>query len=67
MKEEIEAKEIALAKEHFEHKKKDKLIEENDRFLEKKKQEIELKEEIIKNFVNYFFIKYNNKKGWRNL
>jgi len=35
LKEEIDAKEVALAKEHFEHKRKDKTIEEHSRILEK--------------------------------
>ena len=52
LKEEIDAKEVALAKEHFEHKKKDKTIEEHSRVLEKLKKDIEEKEEKIKNFVN---------------
>jgi len=51
LKEEIDAKEVALFKERFEHKKKDKIIEEHGRFLEKYKKEIEEKEEKIKNFV----------------
>ncbi|CAK85366.1 unnamed protein product (macronuclear) [Paramecium tetraurelia] len=51
LKEEIDAKEVALAKEHFEHKKKDKTIEECCRILEKNRKEIEEKEETIKNYV----------------
>lgn len=51
LKEEIDAKEVALAKEHFEHKKKDKTIEEQSRILEKNRKDIEDKEEKIKNFV----------------
>ncbi len=51
LKEEIDAKEVALAKEHFEHKKKDKTIEEHSRVLEKYRKDIEEKEEKIKNFV----------------
>ena len=39
MKEEIDSKEVALAKEHFEHKKKDKIVEELSREIEKKKNE----------------------------
>jgi hypothetical protein len=42
---------VALAKEHFEHKKKDKTIEECCRILEKNRKEIEEKEETIKNYV----------------
>ena len=51
LKEEIDAKEVALAKEHFEHKKKDKTIEEQSRMLEKHKNDIKDKEEKLKNFV----------------
>jgi len=51
LKEEIEAKEIALSKEHFEHKKKDKTIEEHSRYLERFKKEMEEKEEEIKSFM----------------
>ncbi|KAM3144477.1 hypothetical protein pb186bvf_003346 [Paramecium bursaria] len=50
LKEEIDAKEVALAKEHFEHKKKDKTIEEQSRILEKNRKDIEEKEEILKNY-----------------
>lgn len=39
LKEEIDSKEVALAKESFEHKKKDKTVEELSREIEKKKQE----------------------------
>ena len=56
MKEEIDAKEVALAKEHFEHKKKDKKIEEHSRYVEKCRKEIEEKEEKIKNFVKIYLI-----------
>lgn len=52
LKEEIEAKEVALAKEHFEHKKKDQTLLEHSRELEKKKKEMDAKKEIIKNFHN---------------
>ncbi len=54
LKEEIDAKEVALAKEHFEHKKKDKTIEEQSRTLEENRKIIEEKEEKLKNFVNIF-------------
>jgi len=37
LKEEIDNKEVALAKEGFEHKKKDKTVEELSREIEKKK------------------------------
>jgi hypothetical protein len=40
LKEEIDAKEVALAKEHFEHKKKDKTIEEHSKLLEKNRKEL---------------------------
>ncbi|EGR32879.1 hypothetical protein IMG5_068180 [Ichthyophthirius multifiliis] len=50
LKEEIDAKEIALAKEHFEHKKKDKAIEEHAHILEKNKKDIDGMQEEIKNF-----------------
>ncbi|EAR92616.3 flagellar associated protein, putative (macronuclear) [Tetrahymena thermophila SB210] len=50
LKEEIDAKEIALAKEHFEHKKKDKTIEEHAHILEKNKKDIDRMQEEIKNF-----------------
>jgi hypothetical protein len=43
LKEEIEAKEVALAKEHFEHKKKDQTLLEHSRELEKKKKEMDAK------------------------
>jgi hypothetical protein len=49
LKEEIDAKENALSREHAEHKKKDKTIQEYSRELEKKKSEIEQKEEKSKN------------------
>ena len=52
LKEEIEAKEVALAKEHFEHKKKDQTLLEHSRQLEKKKKEMDAKREVIKNFHN---------------
>ena len=38
LKEEIEAKEVALAKERFERKKKDQTLLEHSRELEKKKK-----------------------------
>lgn len=40
-----------MAKESFEHKKKDKTIEEHSRVLEKYRKDINEKEERIKNFV----------------
>lgn len=43
---------MALNKEHFEHKKKDKTIEEYSRNLEKYKKDFKEKEERIKNHVN---------------
>jgi septal ring factor EnvC (AmiA/AmiB activator) len=58
LKEEIDAKEVALAKEHFEHKKKDKTIEEQSRMLEKLKNDIKEKEEKLKNFVNFSNFRY---------
>ncbi|KRX09811.1 hypothetical protein PPERSA_02683 [Pseudocohnilembus persalinus] len=51
LKEEIDAKEVALAKEHFEHKKKDKTIEEHSRVLEKYRKDMNEKEEKMKNFI----------------
>lgn len=51
MKEEIDLKELALAKEHFEHKKKDKSIEEQARILEKYKTDIDEKEKKIKTYM----------------
>jgi hypothetical protein len=51
-KDEIEAKEIALMKEHIDHRKKDKTIEEQQKILEKYKIEIAEKEEKIKEFVS---------------
>ena len=61
LKEEIDAKEVALAKEHFEHKKKDKTIEEQGRMLEKHKNDIKEKEEKLKNFVihSYYILGFN--------
>lgn len=50
LKEEIDAKEIALVKERVEHKKKDKTIEEHSRLIEKHKKEMKENEEKIKNF-----------------
>ena len=52
LKEEIEAKEVALAKEHFEHKKKDQTLLEHSRELEKQKKLMDEKKEVIKNFHN---------------
>lgn len=40
-----------MAKEHFEHKKKDKTIEEHSRIIEQYKKNFEEKGEKIKNFV----------------
>lgn len=51
LKEESDAKEVALAKEHFEHKKKDKTIEEHSRILEQYRKNFDEKGEKIKNFV----------------
>eukprot|EP00825_Cyclidium_porcatum_P005862 TRINITY_DN1287_c0_g1_i7.p1 TRINITY_DN1287_c0_g1~~TRINITY_DN1287_c0_g1_i7.p1 ORF type:complete len:699 (-),score=223.57 TRINITY_DN1287_c0_g1_i7:296-2392(-) len=48
LKEEIEQKELALAKEHFEHKKKDKHIEEQANILKRYRKDIKDKEEKIK-------------------
>ncbi len=45
LKEEIDAKEVALANEYFEDKKKDKTIEEHSHVLEKYSNDIEEKEE----------------------
>jgi hypothetical protein len=42
---------VALAKEHFEHKRKDKTIEEHSRILERYKKDIDERDEKIKNFV----------------
>lgn len=39
---------MALAKEHFEHKKKDKTIEEYSRELEKKRKDINKKKKKLK-------------------
>lgn len=41
-----------MAKEHFEHKKKDQTLLEHSRELEKKKKEMDSKREVIKNFSN---------------
>eukprot|EP00828_Plagiopyla_frontata_P004424 TRINITY_DN11593_c0_g1_i1.p1 TRINITY_DN11593_c0_g1~~TRINITY_DN11593_c0_g1_i1.p1 ORF type:complete len:720 (-),score=184.60 TRINITY_DN11593_c0_g1_i1:201-2111(-) len=49
LKEEKDAKEVALAKESFEHKKKEKWIEKRSIMLEKQRKEIQLKEEQMKN------------------
>ncbi|CAD8107600.1 unnamed protein product [Paramecium sonneborni] len=51
LKEEIEAKGNALAKEHLEHKKKDKTIEEQSRVLEKYKTDIDEKAEKINKYI----------------
>ena len=48
LKEEIEAKEADLVKEHNEHKKKDKKIEDETRKIEKFKSDISEKEDKIK-------------------
>lgn len=59
LKEEIDAKEIALSKEHFEHKKKDKTIEEQQKSIAKYDKDKEDKDEKIKKFVSFF--SYSNK------
>ena len=51
LKEEIEAKEVALAKEHFELKKKQKTHEEKKRNQNKKQKDIEIVEEQTKSSV----------------
>lgn len=51
LKEEIDAKEIALSKEHFEHKKKDKNIEEQQKIIAKYEKDKKDKDEKIKKFV----------------
>ena len=51
LKEEIDAKEVALSKEHFEHKKKDKTIEEQQKSIGKYEKDKEDKDEKIKKFV----------------
>ncbi len=43
---------MALAKEHFEHKKKDQTLLEHSRELEKKKKEMDERREEIKNCFN---------------
>ena len=55
LKEEIDAKEIALSKEHFEHKKKDKTIEEQQKSIGKYEKDKEDKDEKIKKFVSNLF------------
>ncbi len=52
LKEEIDAKEISLSKEHFEHKKKDKTIEEQQKSITKYEKDKEDKDEKIKKFVD---------------
>lgn len=54
LKEEIDAKEIALSKEHFEHKKKDKTIEEQQKSIGKYEKDKEDKDDKIKKFVIIF-------------
>lgn len=53
LKEEIDAKEVALSKEHFEHKKKDKTIEEQQKSIAKYEKDKEDKDEKIKKFVSF--------------
>ena len=73
LKEEIDAKENALSREHAEHKKKDKIIQvffvsqEKSRDLEMQKSEIEQKEEKSKNQTGeigklYFVIQESTNK-----
>lgn len=50
LKEEIEAKEAALTKEHFDFKNAEKKIEEYSKMLEANKTELKAKEEKIKNY-----------------
>lgn len=50
LKEEIDAKEAELVKEHTEHNKKDKKIEDEEKKIEKFKKDIVEKEDKIKNF-----------------
>jgi uncharacterized protein (DUF3084 family) len=50
LKEEIDAKEADLVKEHNEHNKKDKKIEDEEKKIDKFKNDITEKEDKIKNF-----------------
>ena len=56
LKEEIDTKEADLVKEHAEHNKKDKKIEDEEKKIEKYKKDIVEKEDKIKNF----FVEKNN-------
>lgn len=58
LKEEIDLKEIALNKEHFEHKKKDKNIEEQKKIIEKYEKDKKDKDEKIKKFVTIYLNKF---------
>jgi predicted nucleic acid-binding Zn-ribbon protein len=52
LKEEIDTKENELNREHFEHKKKDKTIEEHDKVTKKYQKDIKEKEEKIKTYIS---------------
>lgn len=51
-----------MAKEHFEHKKKDQTLLEHSRALEKKKKEMDTRKETIKNFHNEISKLHSNIK-----
>lgn len=67
LKEEIDAKQIALVKEHNEHKRKDTNIEEQSRILQKYKDDIKEKNTNIEKYVSdisqlHFMIKESEQQ-----
>ncbi|KRX06422.1 hypothetical protein PPERSA_05035 [Pseudocohnilembus persalinus] len=67
LKEEIDSKEASLSKEHFEHKKKDRLIEEQARSIKKYMEDIHQKEDKIKTYITqisklHFMIKESEQQ-----